>query len=185
MRCCFCYCFWFGCGFAFGGSEASRFTDASRFILISSIPIFFIAGIVGVTGVTSISGGLINGLTERGRPLATLALLDLSPLGVLSVGFLLGVPIYDATSGICIFGGSMFEVMFIAPAPGGGGGFGPPLPPVAYITVGFITVDDDAEKLAACLASTFINACWINVLVGPKFACASAINRWLLVTVCN
>ena len=149
-------------------SEASRFTDASRFTLISSIPIFFIHGVVGLTGFTSISGAGIIGLIDLGRPLATLALLDLSPLGARSPGCLLGVPINVDASGICIFGGSMFEVIFTAPAPGGGGGFGPPLPPVAYITVGFITVDDDAEKLAACLASTFRNACWIKVLVGPK-----------------
>ncbi len=156
-----------GRAFAFGVQKESRFTDASRFTLISSIPIFFIAG-VGLAGVTSISGGLINGLIERGRPLETLILLERSPLGAHSPACLLGVPIYVDTSGICIFGGSMFEVVFTEPAPASGGGFGPPLPPVAYITVGFITVDDDAEKLAACLASTFRNACWIKVVVGPK-----------------
>ena len=108
--------------FAFGGSKDVAFTDASRFTLISSIPIFFISGIVGLTGVTSISGGLINGLIERGLPLVLLALLDLSPLGARSDGFLLGVPMYAAASGICIFGGIMFEVIFTAPAPGAGGG---------------------------------------------------------------
>ena len=61
------------------------------------------------------------------------------------------------------------------------------MPPVAYITVGFITVDDDdVEKLAACLASTFINACCIKVLVGPKwFAAASAINLCFLSMLVN
>ena len=121
-------------GFAFGGSEESRFTDASRFTHISSIPIFFIDGIEGLVGVISISGGGIICLIDLGRPLATLALLDLSPLSARSVGCLLGVPMNVDASGICIFGGSMFEVIFTAPAPGGGGGgLGPP--PVAYIYI--------------------------------------------------